>query len=336
MVSNMAPCILSLAVLAVIVSTACLGQTGTIGIQPGTSERIVVGMEPNQVNSLIIIADDQGYFTDNGLNVTIRDYPSGAAAVEGLVRGESDIATSTEFVLVGRALSHQPLSGFASIDRFQQIHLLGRRDRGIADFSDLGGKRIGLPQKTAAEFYLGRFLQLHAMNLGDVEMVNVPPAQAADAISEGSVDAVVAWQPNVDSIMLRMGTNVVDWPVQGSQPAYCVAVAQDSWIAANPGSIDRFLAALRSAEEFTANKPDESRDIVRKRLSYGSQYISEIWPDHQFSVTLDQSLVLAMEDEARWMIANNLTNATSVPDFGNYLYTGGLETAKPDAVNIIR
>ncbi len=41
-----------------------------------------------------------------------------------------------------------------------------------------------------------------------------------------------------------------------------------------------------------------------------------------------------MEDEARWMIANNLTNATAVPDFRRYLYTDGLNAVKTGAVNI--
>jgi hypothetical protein len=42
-----------------------------------------------------------------------------------------------------------------------------------------------------------------------------------------------------------------------------------------------------------------------------------------------------MEDEARWMIANNLTNETKIPDFRNYTYKAGLEKVKPESVNII-
>jgi hypothetical protein len=43
-----------------------------------------------------------------------------------------------------------------------------------------------------------------------------------------------------------------------------------------------------------------------------------------------------MEDEARWMIANNLSNVTNVPDFRQYMYTDGLLQVKPGSVNIIR
>jgi NitT/TauT family transport system substrate-binding protein len=43
-----------------------------------------------------------------------------------------------------------------------------------------------------------------------------------------------------------------------------------------------------------------------------------------------------MEDEARWMINNNLTTEKTVPDFLDYIYIDGLESIKPGSVNIIR
>jgi NitT/TauT family transport system substrate-binding protein len=42
-----------------------------------------------------------------------------------------------------------------------------------------------------------------------------------------------------------------------------------------------------------------------------------------------------MQDEARWMISSNLTNATAIPNFLNYIYVKGLETARPSAVNVL-
>jgi NitT/TauT family transport system substrate-binding protein len=51
-------------------------------------------------------------------------------------------------------------------------------------------------------------------------------------------------------------------------------------------------------------------------------------------LTLDQSLILAMEDEARWMISNNLTTEKTVPNFLDYIYAYGLKSVKPAAVTI--
>jgi NitT/TauT family transport system substrate-binding protein len=62
--------------------------------------------------------------------------------------------------------------------------------------------------------------------------------------------------------------------------------------------------------------------------------MAEKWFSHQFSLSLDQSLVSTIEDEARWIINNNLTNQTVVPDFLKYMYVNGLNSVKPDSVNI--
>jgi NitT/TauT family transport system substrate-binding protein len=59
------------------------------------------------------------------------------------------------------------------------------------------------------------------------------------------------------------------------------------------------------------------------------------WSENEFSLSLDQSLILAMKDEAQWLISNNLTNATAIPSFINYVYADGLKSVKPGAVNII-
>jgi NitT/TauT family transport system substrate-binding protein len=43
-----------------------------------------------------------------------------------------------------------------------------------------------------------------------------------------------------------------------------------------------------------------------------------------------------MEEEARWMIRNNLTGEKQVPNFLDYIYEDGLKAVRPAAVNIVR
>jgi NitT/TauT family transport system substrate-binding protein len=42
-----------------------------------------------------------------------------------------------------------------------------------------------------------------------------------------------------------------------------------------------------------------------------------------------------MNDEAHWIINNDLTIEKEIPDFLDYIYMDGLEAVKPNAVNII-
>ena len=61
-----------------------------------------------------------------------------------------------------------------------------------------------------------------------------------------------------------------------------------------------------------------------------------VWSQNQFSLSLDQSLIVAMEDEARWMIKNDLTTEKQVPNFVDHIFTKMvLKQVKPEAVNII-
>ena len=47
-------------------------------------------------------------------------------------------------------------------------------------------------------------------------------------------------------------------------------------------------------------------------------------------------MIAAMEDKARWMIANNLTTQTQVPNSLNYIYLNGLREVVPESINIIQ
>jgi len=301
----------------------------------GKVESITIGMDPTAVNSLIYIAENRGYFTENGLNVTIKEYASGKAAVDGMLRNEVDVATAAESVVVGQALKKESIRPMTSIDKFLHIYLVGRRDRGISSVADLKGKRIGVTLKTAAEFYLGRFLDLHGMNIRQVTLVNMNPPQSVDAMVKGEVDAAIAWQPNVKAIEDRLGSEIVKWGAQEGQAAYCVVIGRGEWVAKHPELIKRFLNSLAEAEEYIIHYSAEAKTILKKRLQYDDAYMTAIWTEHQLSVSLDQSLILAMEDEARWMIKNNLTSEKQVPNFLDYIYQDGLKAVKPEAVNII-
>jgi NitT/TauT family transport system substrate-binding protein len=100
--------------------------------------------------------------------------------------------------------------------------------------------------------------------------------------------------------------------------------------------VKRFLKSLAEAEDYLMHHPDEAKAIVRKRLNYDDSYMARIWPQHRFSLSLDQTLIVAMKDEAQWMINNNLTSEKAIPDFMNNIYLDGLMAVRPGAVSIIR
>jgi ABC-type nitrate/sulfonate/bicarbonate transport system substrate-binding protein len=301
----------------------------------GTVESITIGLLPNELNTLIYVADNERYFSSNGLEVTIKNYSSILNAVNGALNGEVDIATASEFVLVGNALTNKNILAFATIDKVDQALIIGLKDKGITNIQDLVGKKIGVFKGSVNEFYLGRFLELNNMNISQVTLVDTS-SKVVDFLRNGTVDAVITGQPNINTLKNIFGDEITLFPAQNEQSSYYNALCTNNWAMAHPELIERFLNSLSQAEQYVINNPTQAKNIIQNRLNYTSQYVAEVWSDHRFSLSLDQSLILSLQDESRWLIQNNLTNATAVPNFTNYVYVNGLEAVKPAAVTIIR
>jgi ABC-type nitrate/sulfonate/bicarbonate transport system substrate-binding protein len=300
----------------------------------GSVESLTIGLFPNELNALIYVADNQQYFRDNGLAITIKNYSSVLNAVNGAINGEVNIATASEFVLVGDALTDKNILTFTTIDKVDQSLIIGLKEKGISNIQDLAGKKIGVFKGSVNEFYLGRFLELHNMNINQVTLVDAS-AKLVDFLRNGTVDAVITGQPNINTLENLFGNQITEFPAQSEQSAYYNALCTNSWATAHPELIKRFLNSLSQAEQYIINNPYYVKTIIQNRLNYTSQYIADIWHNHRFSLSLDQSLLLAMRDEAQWLISNHLTNATAVPKFLDYVYLDGLISVEPGAVNII-
>ncbi len=285
---------------------------------------------------LVYIAQDQGFFDANGLSVQMKEYPTGVATTEALLKGEVEVAWSAELPFITRAFAKEKISIIAVSTRFSDQYLFGRQDHGIENISDLKGKKIGVPLKTIAEFYLGRFLELNSMNIKDVSFVNVLPPQSMEALTDGGLDGVVTWEPYASSIKEQMADKAVVWPVQSNQLGYGVIMARNDWISGHAKTIIRLLKSLAQAESFVDRNPEAAKRIVQERINYDDASMDTFWSENQFPLSLDQSLIAAMEDEARWMISSNLTTEKQVPNFNGYIYEDGLKEVKPDAVNIIK
>lgn len=322
--------VLAAALATIIGSWSC--QQGYSG--PAAS--VTIGMTTSEVNSLILIAQDRGFFAANAIDLTVRTYASGAAAVNGMMGHEVDMATGSEFAFAGRVLSREEIRTIGVINRSSVEYLIGRTDRGINSIADLKGKRIGVPLKSRPEFSLDRFLYLRGINAAEVTLVDTPVARSVDALANGEVDAVAAWQPYIHQIKERMGDGLAIWSTQEAQPSYTLVMSRSAWTTENPALIARFLKSLVQAESYVLEHPESAKAFIQRKLDYSETYVAEVWPDYSFGVSLGQALTVALEDEARWMIDGGLVAERQVPDFLDYIYEDALKAIRPEAVTIIR
>jgi NitT/TauT family transport system substrate-binding protein len=166
-------------------------------------------------------------------------------------------------------------------------------------------------------------------------MVDMPSlSQMTDAIIKGDVDAIVSVSPYKEDAENKLGNNTVSWQAQSDQLIYLMVICKNEWISRHPALVERFLKSINQAEELIGQHTEDAKAIAKKKLNLTDDEISQIWGRNQFSLSLDQSLILAMEDEARWLISNKLTTEKVVPNFLDYIYIDGLKAVKPGGVRI--
>jgi NitT/TauT family transport system substrate-binding protein len=139
--------------------------THTLAASPAAHDRITLGSALLLSSAPVWVAADRGYFERHGLNVTLREYDTGLSAATGVESGEDDLALSGEYALVRKVFANESLLGLDSVSRSELMYLVGRRDRGVVNGSDLAGKRVGLPGRIVSELYPSRFVAVRGQSL---------------------------------------------------------------------------------------------------------------------------------------------------------------------------
>jgi NitT/TauT family transport system substrate-binding protein len=327
-------------VLLLVVIAGYLWQAGYLGSKAAPPDRPLEKIAISAVSysgaGLLLISQAKGYFRDNGLEVTLKLYPTGPPGLAELQAGQVDVAHVSDFVLVQEIFKGaKSLRCLGSIAASDVNRVMARKDRGILHPGDLKGRRIGVPQTTQAVFYLGQFLTFHNLSWREVEVVNLSPADLPEALANDRVEAVMVWEPYVAEIKKRLGDKVISWPGQTGQQYYDVLVSRDQFIRDKPEALVRLFRALHQAEAFVKENKNEALRITAQQLRVDPSVLRDEWLSGKYELSMDQSLLITMEDKARWLINNKLTDQTRLPDFLDYLSAQPLAKVDPQAVRII-
>ena len=298
--------------------------------------RIGLGKYSSDFSGLLFLAEIEGFFKEQGLDITFVRMASGAAAIRALPQGSVDMGIGTEFPFVKEVVQGRNLKVITTVWRGDVLYIVGLRDRGIQEPSDFRGKKIAFTVGTQQEFFLGRYLLSYGMSLQDITAVNTKPMLLSDLVRSGKVDGAVFPEPALAMARGKLRKNIVFWSVQDEQPTYGLIACRSEFVKSHSDIIKRFLHALRDAELYYLNNTQKARIQILGYPVRKDSFYKDNLPSMSYGLFLDKPFLVMLEDEARWLIERGESYTRDVPNFLEFIYFDGLESVKPEGISIIR
>lgn len=300
------------------------------------TERVVIANLVYTGSCPVIAAQANGYFADEGIEADVPVYASGKAALDAMFSGKADLAVSGDLPTMFAVMNHQPLTVIASVARAENdLGIVGRKDKGITTPASLRGKRIGITAGTGSHFVLDVFLTRQRLSVKDVTVLDLQPEALSDALARGDIDAASTWEPVLGGLKARLGANDTTFLAGDIYHATLNLSGTRTYVASHARTLQKVLRALIPGARFCADHPDEARALVAAAFKAEPAGLAASWHEYRFRVTLDQSLLLELEDETRWAVRSRLTARSDMPNYLNHVSLDALDAVAPAMVTVI-
>ncbi|MEZ5644900.1 MAG: ABC transporter substrate-binding protein [Burkholderiaceae bacterium] len=210
----------------------------------------------------LTIAEQLGYFKDEGLDVNIVDFAGGSRALQAVVGGSADVVSGAFEHTINMQFKGQPMRAFVLQGAAPQI-VLGINPKTMPNFksvADLKGKKIGVTAPGSSTNVMANYVLAKAgLKPSDVSFVGVGASNGAvAAMRAGQIDAISNLDP-VITLLQRSGdlkivtdTRKMDEAMQvfgGPMPAGCL-YAPTAFTDKNPNTAQALTNAMVRADKW--------------------------------------------------------------------------------------
>ena len=213
--------------------------------------------------------------------------------------------------------------------------MLARKDHGIKTASDMKGKKVGATLRSTGHYFLEGFLSNHNMTLKDINLQDVNAAKLKDKLISGELDAITSWEPhiyNTKKVLDESKLTLLLSPIPFRKDFFFTV--KKSYASSHKDQITRFLKSVLKAEKYILANPLQAQKITAEKIKADPIIVKNIWDAFIFEITLEQSILVGLEDEARWAVDIGYTKKAPT-NYLEFIDHKSLQTLKPDAVNII-
>jgi NitT/TauT family transport system substrate-binding protein len=283
--------------------------------------------------SLFFVAQRAGCFHRERLEIEEQTFDLGRDAMTALQGGSADVAIAYEAVVVRAAAADPRVRVLSTLHRSTlNTRLVARRDRGIASFSDLTGKQVGLARGTNADVFVDLALRFGGVDPSHVRVVDLAPEESAVALAAGTLDAAVLSDPVADRVEAALGgaARVLHSDLYAE---FSLLTTREDVLSARAPALGALLRGLACAERAAREHPDEVLAWTAERFSaLDAPTLARQLARVRWGIGLDHVLleVLAREQER---FAKG--TPTSEQDVRRILAPALLEAVAPDAVMLL-
>ncbi|MDD3852720.1 MAG: ABC transporter substrate-binding protein [Syntrophomonadaceae bacterium] len=287
-----------------------------------TEMTVILDWVPNTNHTGLYVAQNQGYFADEGLSVKIIQ-PSEGGASSLIAAGQGDFGISyQEEVTIARSKGI-PVVALAAVIQHNTSGFASPRDRNILTPKDFEGKTYGGWGSPAETAVIKALMSKYDADINKVNMLNIGDTDYFTSIKTGTDFAWIYWGwTGIESELKNIDLSFI--PVRDEYPALDfytpVIIANESKIAAEPLLVEKFMRATTRGYEYAIKNPEKSAEILLKAV-----------PE------LDRELVLASQtylskeyqsDASRWGEMKLLV----WKNYADFMFTNGLidKNIKPE------
>lgn len=210
----------------------------------------------------IIIAQENGYFDETGLEVEIIAPADPADPPKMVAAGKADLAVSYQPQLHLQIHEGLPLLRVGTLVATPLNCLLVLEDSEFKSIADLKNAKIGFSVAGVEEALLSAVLENNGLSLDDIELVNVNWS-LSPALMSRQVDAVIGAFRNFE--LNQMDIEGVPgrcfYLEEEGLPPYDELIYVANAESMDAGKIQRFLAATEKATQYIVNHPQQSWEI---------------------------------------------------------------------------
>lgn len=231
----------------------------------------VLDWTPNTNHTGLYVAQEKGFFADEGLKVNIVQPPEdGAEILVG--SGKAQFGVSFQDFLAPALVGKNalPVQAVAAILQHNTSGIVSRKGEGITSPKGLEGKKYATWNQDMEKAILKNVVEKDGGDFAKVEMIPSTVTDANSALKSKSVDALWIYY-GADGIAAEVAGLPTDFFLfKDINPVFDyyspVVIGNSDWMKKNPDTAKAFLRALKKGYEYAIKNPKEAGDLLCKAV----------------------------------------------------------------------